>query len=175
MLSKKIEKALNDQIALEAYSSAVYLSMASWMENEGFEGTASFLYNQSDEERMHMMKLFHYVNTAGGLAISPSVDKPPIDFVSFSDCFNSILKQEEKVSQAIHNLINMAIKENDHTTNNFLQWYVSEQMEEEAQFRSIIDKIKILGKDGSGLYLLDRDLANIAATAAPVSVAKNKA
>lgn len=161
MISKELEKALNEQIAMESYASFAYLSMASWMENEGFEGTAMFLYQQSDEERMHMLKLFHYVNEVGGYALAPSIKAPPVKFKSYADVFAAILEQENKVTDSIHKLVNLANKENDHTTFNFLQWYVAEQREEEAQFRSILDKLKILGKDGSGLYLLDRDMETL--------------
>lgn len=162
MLSPKLEEALNQQVALESFASFSYLAMASWMESEGFEGTAKFLYAQSDEERMHMLKLFHYINEVGGYALAPAVQAPTIKFDSYNEVFKLILEQELKVSSSIHNLLDMANKENDHTTFNFLQWYVAEQREEEAQFRTILDKLKILGKDGSGLYLLDRDLSTMA-------------
>lgn len=167
MFSKKLEKALNEQIAKESSAGFYYLSMASWMEVNGFEGTAKFLYQQSDEERMHMLKLFHYVNEIGGHAIAPEVKKPETDFKSYHDIFQKIIAQEMEVTAAIHNLVNLANKENDHTTMNFLQWYIAEQREEEALFRSILDKLKILGKDGAGLYLLDRDLG---AKAAPINL-----
>ena len=163
MLSKTLEKALNDQVAMEASASYVYLAMASWMENEGFEGTAQFLYAQSDEERMHMMKLFHYINEVGGYALSPAVAAPDTSFTSYKHVFERVLEQEKKVTAAIHNLMYIATKEADHTTANFLQWYVAEQREEEAQFNTILGKLKILGNDGSGLYLMDRDLAQLTA------------
>jgi len=162
MLSKELEAALNEQVALEAYSSYSYLAMGSWMENEGFEGTAKFLYAQSDEERMHMLKLFHYINEVGGFAISPSVNAPTIEFGSFQEVFERVLAQEKKVTAAINRLMDIANKQADHTTANFLQWYVAEQREEEAQFNSILAKLKIIGKDGSGLYLIDRDLELLA-------------
>ena len=167
MLSKTLEDALNKQVAMEASASYVYLAMASWMENEGFEGTAQFLYAQSDEERMHMMKLFHYINEVGGYALSPAVAvaAPDIKFDSYKHVFERVLEQEKKVTAAIHNLMDIATKEADHTTANFLQWYVAEQREEEAQFNTILGKLKILGNDGSGLYLMDRDLAQITAQA----------
>ena len=162
MLSKELEAALNEQVALEAYASYSYLAMGSWMENEGFEGTAKFLYAQSDEERMHMLKLFHYINEVGGFAISPSVNAPTIEFGSFQEVFERVLAQEKKVTAAINTLMDIANKQADHTTANFLQWYVAEQREEEAQFNSILAKLKIIGKDGSGLYLIDRDLELLA-------------
>lgn len=168
MITKELETALNNQVAMESYASFSYLAMASWMENEGFEGTAKFLYAQSDEERMHMLKLFHYINEVGGFAIAPAVNAPAIKYESFAQVFSAILQQEEAVSASINNLVSLANQQNDHTTFNFLQWYVAEQREEEAQFRSIIDKLKILGKDGAGLYLLDRDLGNLA-TAKPAA------
>lgn len=166
MITKELELALNKQVAMESHASFSYLAMASWMENEGFEGTAKFLYAQSDEERMHMLKLFHYINEVGGFAIAPAVEAPVLSYDSFHQVFTAILKQEEAVSSSINNLVSLANRENDHTTFNFLQWYVAEQREEEAQFRNILDKLKILGKDGAGLYLLDRDLGNLVNTPA---------
>jgi len=162
MLSKELEAALNEQVAIEAYASYSYLAMGSWMENEGFEGTAKFLYAQSDEERMHMLKLFHYINEVGGFAISPSVNAPTITFGSFKEVFERVLEQEKKVTAAINKLMDIATKHADHTTANFLQWYVAEQREEEAQFNSILAKLKIIGNDGSGLYLMDRDFEKLA-------------
>lgn len=173
MLSKELESALNDQVAMEARASASYLAMASWMENEGFDGTAQFLYAQSDEERMHMLKLFHYINEVGGYALSPAVSAPSTQFESYKEVFGKILNQEQQVTAAINRLMDLATKEADHTTANFLQWYVSEQREEEAQFNTIINKLKIIGNDGSGLYLIDRDLAQLTASASKAS-AKGK-
>ena len=166
MINNKIETALLNQVALEAHASMSYLAMASWMDNQGYEGTAQFLYAQSEEERGHMLKIFHYINDAGGTAIVPAVKKPIGEFKDYSACFDAILSQEIEVSNAINSLVDLSVKEKDHTTNNFLQWYVSEQLEEESQFRNIIDKLKIIGKDGSGLYFLDRDLGNMATTVA---------
>lgn len=162
MISKNIEKALQQQIALEAYSSSYYLSMASWMDAEGFEGTAAFLYTQSDEERMHMLKIFHFINDNDGQAIVPSTEQPPKKFKDYHNCFQLILEQEQAVTASIHELVNQAIKEKDHAAHNFLQWYVSEQMEEEKQVKTILNKLKIIGKDGSGLFMLDNELGRMA-------------
>jgi ferritin len=162
MLSKKVEIALNDQVALESFSSAQYLAMASWMEGLGFEGTATFLYKQSDEERMHMLKLFHYVNDAGGKAKVTGIKDPKSDFKSLQEVFKSIYEQEQKVSASINKLVNLTLEEKDHTTGNFLQWYVSEQLEEEAMFRTILDKLKIIGDNGGALYVFDKDMKDLA-------------
>jgi ferritin len=158
MLSTEMQAALNAQIETEGFASAQYLAMASWAESKGFEGTAQFLYRQADEERMHMLKLFHYVNDAGGFAVSPGVSKPKLEFESFQELFENILTQERSVSSKINNLVNLAFEQKDHTTNNFLQWYVAEQLEEEALFRSILDKLLIIGDNGGALYMLDKDL-----------------
>lgn len=162
MLTKVIEKALQQQIALEAYASAYYLSMASWMDVEGFEGTAAFLYQQSDEERMHMLKILHFVNDNDGHGEVPKIDQPPKNFKDYHTCFKLILEQEQAVTASIHELVNLSLKERDHAANNFLQWYVNEQMEEEKQVKTILNKLKIIGTDGSGLYLLDNELGKMA-------------
>jgi ferritin len=167
MLSFEIVKALNEQIEKEAFASSQYLAMASWMEERGYEGTATFLYAQSDEERMHMIKLFHYVNEAGNTAISPGVEQPRHDFDSYKQVFETILEQEQSVSQSIHNLVNLCMEARDHRTHHFLQWYVAEQMEEESQFRTILDKLKIIGNDGGAMYMLDKDLKSIGQNASP--------
>lgn len=165
MLSFEIVKALNEQIEKEAFASAQYLAMASWMEDKGYEGAATFLYAQSDEERMHMLKLFHFINEAGNVALSPGIKRPLHEFDSFRQVFEMILEQEQDVTRSIHNLVNLAYEQRDHTTNNFLQWYVAEQMEEESQIRTILDKLKIIGNDGGAMYMLDKDLKAIALAA----------
>ncbi len=162
MLNKKIEKALQQQLAMEAYSSAIYLSMATWMDVQGYDGTAAFLYTQSDEERMHMLRILHYINDSDGHAKVPKVDQPPQEFKDYHNCFKMVMEQEQAVTASIHELITLSLAERDHATNNFLQWYVTEQMEEEQQIKTILNKLKIIGKDGSGLYLLDADLGKLA-------------
>ena len=160
MLSKQIEKSLNDQIALELESSQYYLAMASWCEVQGYNGISIFLYKQSDEERMHMLKLFHFINDRGGHAQVPELIKPKKDFNSISEIFEQVLNHEVQVTKEINNLVDECLKEKDYTTHNFLQWYVAEQIEEEKQARTILDKLKIIGNDKGGLYMFDRDLVN---------------
>lgn len=165
MVSKKVESALNQQIELEAASSQYYLAMASWAETEGLEGVASFLYTHSDEERMHMLKLVKYVNERGGHALIPALKAQPQKFKSIQFVFEEVLKHEVLVSTEINNLVEICLKEKDYTTHNFLQWYVAEQIEEEALSRRVLDKLKMIGSDKSGLYLFDRDLPSINAAA----------
>lgn len=163
MLSKKIEQALNNQIELEAASSNYYLAMASWAEAEGLNGVAGFLYGHSDEERMHMIKLLRYVNDRGGHGIVPTLKAPPASYKSVTEIFNIVLSHESKVSRSINDLVDLCLKEKDFSTNSFLQWYVTEQIEEEALARTNVDKLKLMGGDKAALYFFDRDMAGIKA------------
>ena len=158
MLKSAIEKALNKQIELEASSSQYYLSMASWTENQGLSGTSSFLYQHSDEERMHMLKLVKFINERGGEAVIPALIKPPTTFKSLTHVFESLLEHEVNVTESINNIVDICLTEKDFTTHNFMQWYVAEQLEEEALARTTIDKLNMIGDDRAGLYLFDRDL-----------------
>ena len=158
MVSKNIEHLLNKQIELEFESSQYYLSMASWAEKSGFNGMSSFLYRHSDEEREHMMKLFHFINDRGGHALVPTIGEVPRDFNGIKEVFEKILDHERAVSKQINDLVGECLKENDHTTYNFLQWFVAEQMEEERTAQTLLDRLELIGSDKGGLYLFDRDL-----------------
>ena len=164
MLSAKITNALNKQIELEGSSSQYYLAMASWAETKGLKGVAAFLYKQSDEERMHMLKLVRFVNERGAHALIPQIDQPPEGFKSVKHAFDLVLQHEMTVTKEINILVDITLKEKDYTTHNFLQWYVSEQIEEEASVRDIIDKLKLVGDDKGGLYFFNRDLQGLAAS-----------
>lgn len=161
MLSKKVEKALNGQIKIEAESSQVYLSMASWAEVKGLEGISQFMYKHSDEERMHMLKLIKFVNERGGHATISDLKAPKTDFGTFQKMFQELYDHEIFVSKSINDLVHVTLEEKDYATHNFLQWYVAEQIEEEALARTILDKINLIGNDKGGLYLFDRDVQQI--------------
>jgi ferritin len=161
MILKHIESALNRQIMLEGASSQFYLAMASWAENEGYHGISQFFYRQSDEERMHMLKLLHYINDRGGRAVVSALEAPPESFDDVKSVFEQLLEHEKQVSAEINEIVDMCLKEKDYTTHNFLQWYVAEQIEEEAMARNVLDKLRLIGNDKGGLYMLDRDLANM--------------
>jgi ferritin len=158
MLSEKIEKSLTEQIRIEAESSQIYLSMASWAETQGFQGVSSFMYAHSDEERMHMLKLVKFVNERGGHAKISALAAPPLSFGSFKELFQTLFDHEVMVSQKINDLVDITLTEKDYATHNFLQWYVAEQIEEEALARTILDKISLIGDDKGGLYLFDNDV-----------------
>jgi len=168
MLSPIIEKALNDQIRVEAQSSQIYLAMASWAEVLGFEGVAQFMYAHSDEERMHMLKLVKFVNERGGHAKVSDLDAPPVEFGAFKEMFQELFNHEVHVSACINDLVDICLQEKDYATHNFLQWYVSEQIEEEALARNILDKIKLIGDDKGGFYLFDNDIKQLITAAPPV-------
>ncbi len=159
MLSKTIQEALNKQVAMEAASSQAYLAMASWAEIQaGLDGVTEFFYQQSDEERMHMLKLIRYINERGGFAVVPPLEQPIITFQSLQRVFEEFLKHEVQVSESINALVGLSLEEMDFATHNFLQWYVSEQIEEENLARTLNDKLELVGDDKSGIYLFDRDI-----------------
>lgn len=170
MLSPKIEAALNKQVTVEAESSQVYLAMASWAENLGFEGVSQFMYAHSDEERQHMLKLIKFINERGGHAKVSQLSAPPLEFGSFKDMFQTLFDHEVMVSMTINDLVDVSLQEKDYATHNFLQWYVSEQIEEEALARNILDKINLIGDDKGGFYLFDNDIKQLITNPAPPQV-----
>jgi ferritin len=157
-MNSRVEQALNEQIRKEASSSQYYLAMASWAENNGLNGTAKFMYTHSDEERFHMLKLIKFVNERGGKAEIPSIEQPPKKFDHLEKVFELLLEHEIAVTESINHLVDICLQEKDYTTHNFVQWYVSEQLEEEALARSILDKLRLIGGDKGGMYMFDRDL-----------------
>lgn len=168
-MNTRVEKALNDQVVKENSSSQFYLAMASWAENNGLNGTAKFLYTHSDEERFHMLKLIKFINERGGKAIVPGINQPPVKFKDLEHVFNLLLEHELAVTDSINNLVDICLQEKDYTTHNFVQWYVSEQLEEEALARTILDKLKLIGGDKGGIYMFDRDLENATITPNPTA------
>ena len=161
MLSKEIEAALNDQIANEAYASNYYLSMASWCEKKGLRGCAAFMYEQSEEEREHMRKMFKYVNEAGGHSKVSALKEPPYVYDSITRVFKLALEHELHVTKSINKIVELSLNVKDYATFNFLQWYVAEQHEEEMLFTSILDIIRITGAEGRGLLLIDNEIAKL--------------
>lgn len=162
MLSKNMNAALNNQVKIEGQSSNIYLAMASWAEIQpGLEGVTEFFYEHSDEERAHMLKLIHFINERGGFAEIPPFEKPALTYPSVHHAFRELLAHEVMVSESINELVDLALQEKDYATHNFLQWYVSEQIEEERLARTCNDKLEMIGDDKSGLYLFDRDVLSL--------------
>ena len=162
MIQKKVEESLIRQIQLEEQSSRIYMAMASWCEANGFPGAAKFLYTHSDEERMHMTKLIKYLNDKGGYAVLQSLEMPANKFKNLQDLFEKILEHEEFVTKSINDLYEVAFKQKDYTTSQFLQWYIEEQIEEESLFKGILDKFKLAGNQTGGLFHLDKELDALA-------------
>jgi ferritin len=162
MLSKAMVDNLNNQIQLENYSSNLYLQMSAWAEVKGLEGCAAFLRAQAQDELAHMHKLFKYVYETGALPLIGALKAPPTKFKSISDLFQQVHAHEQFITGKINELMTLAIAEKDHSTVNFLQWYVAEQHEEEHTMQKILDKIKNIGESGSGVYFIDRAIGMLA-------------
>jgi ferritin len=162
MLTKALVDRLNDQINLEFYSSNLYLQMSSWCEFKGLEGCAEFLKLHAQEEMGHMQRLFNYVNETGAIAVLGQIESPPTEFESIVDVFKKTYEHECLVTLKINELADAALKDKDYSTFNFLQWYVAEQHEEEKLFKSILDRIEIIGTDGNGIFFIDQELKRMA-------------
>ena len=163
MITKIVEKAINEQILREEHSSRIYLAMASWAQVNGFQGAAEWLFVQADEERMHELKLIHYLNDRGGAAVLSDLKPPATKFKSLMDVFQQVLKHEEYISASINGVYAVSIKQNDYSTGNFLQWYITEQVEEESTVRAVLDQIRLAGEDKGGLFMMDKELSALAA------------
>ena len=162
MLPKKVENILNEQIQKEGYSSNLYLAMASWTDTEGYAGIAQWFFAQAEEELMHMMKFVHFINERGGHAIVPAFDQPPAKFDGIKKLFDQVLEHERFISGSINDIVALAIKEKDFATQNWIQWFVTEQIEEEASVQLIIDKLNLVGE--KNMYLFDRDIMSLRGT-----------
>ncbi len=162
MLPKKVEKILNVQVEKEGYSSRLYLAMASWAEGQGLKGVSGWLYTQSDEERLHMLKFVKYINDRDGKAIISELKKPPVDYPGIKELFDLVLEHEKFISKSINEIVALCTVENDLTTHNWIQWFVTEQIEEEAAVKEIIDKLKLVGEHN--LYMFDRDIMSMRGT-----------
>ena len=159
MISKKMENALNQQIKEEFYSASLYLSMSAWASFLDYTGTAHFFNLQTQEEIVHAMKLFNYLFDVEGKAVVPGLDQPPAEFTGHQDIFEKTLAHEKHITGCIHKLVALARQENDFATENFLQWFVTEQVEEEASMNKVLAQLKMVGTDSQGLFLFDQELA----------------
>ena len=159
MLKKKMLKALNNQINAEMYSSYLYLSMESYFQSVSLAGFAAWMRGQVQEELFHGMKFYDYVNERGGKVTLDAIAKPDAEWKSPLAAFEHILKHEQMVTSLVNNLMDLAIAEQDHATKIFLQWFVSEQVEEEATVGEIVDKLRLIKNGSSGLFFLDSELS----------------
>ena len=158
MLKDSIEEALNEQINAELYSEYVYLSMAAYYEDEGLPGFASWMRHQADEEHAHAMRIYDYVHERDGRVTLEGIDSPPTEWASPTDAFETAYEQEVGISRRIDDLVALAREEQDNATENMLQWFVAEQVEEEATAQEVLDKLRLVGDDGTGLMMIDQEL-----------------
>ncbi len=163
MLNKKMQDALNKQMNAELYSAYLYLSMSAYFESKNLAGCAHWMRLQAQEETGHAMKFFTYINDRGGRVLLGKVDAPKSEWKSVVDVFKETLEHEKKVTAGIHKLVDLAAEIKDHPTTAFLQWFVNEQVEEEATADLILHRLKMVGEEGRGLFWIDRELGSRAA------------
>ncbi|MDD3044237.1 MAG: ferritin [Candidatus Delongbacteria bacterium] len=159
MLSKKMETAICKQIQEELFSSYLYLSMSAYFSNMGLDGFANWMSVQEKEERDHAMKFYNYLLSQGAEIKLFQINEPDHKWKSPLDAFKATLKHEQHITKCINGLVDLAEKEKDRATFNFLQWYIDEQVEEEENDRNIIDKLTLIKENSNGLFMLDKDLA----------------
>ncbi len=169
MISRKMLESINLQISRELYSAYLYLSMASYFEVETLPGFANWFRIQAQEESCHAMIFFNYVSSRGGRFVPPAVEAPPSDFRSSADIFRRGLEHEKTVTASIYNLVEIAQSDKDFATQRFLDWFVNEQVEEEANFGAILGKLERIKESGEGLFMIDAELgARVFTTPAPL-------
>jgi len=160
-LKEELEAALNAQVKIEAESSAKYLAMAAWCDRNGFSNSGDFFFVQAEEERTHMLKIFKYICDMGGTAITPDVTNIPQEYPTFRSVFETALEQEIAVSQAINKIVGISRRHDDYATENFMQWFVKEQIEEEYIARRQVELFDVIGEDGIGRFTIDIEIAKV--------------
>jgi ferritin len=158
MISEKIQDAFNGQINAETYSAYLYLSMSAYFESISLPGFANWMRVQAQEEMTHAMKFYHHIVERGGRVAMRPIEGPPTEWESPLAVFEDTYRHEQKVTALINGLVDLAIEERDHAANNFLQWFVAEQVEEEASADEVLQRLKLIGDGGGGLLMLDREL-----------------
>jgi ferritin len=159
MLGEKMLNALNKQVNNEMYSAYLYMSMSGHSTYIGLKGFANWFMVQYQEEMVHAMRMYNYINDQGGQVKLIAIAQPPTEFTSPLDMFEKTLEHEKFITKCIGDLVNLAMEEKDHATNIFLQWFVTEQIEEEANDNEVIAKLKLAGESGSALLMIDKELA----------------
>jgi len=159
MLSEKMQEALNTQLNKEMYSAYLYMAMSAYSSYTGLKGFANWFMVQYQEEMTHAMKIYGYINDQGGQVKLAAIEQPATEFESPLDMFEKTLVHEKFITKSINELVDLAIVEKDHATNIFLQWYVTEQIEEEGNDNEIIARLKLVGEDGNGLLMVDKEVA----------------
>ena len=158
MLTEKVQKALNNQFNAELYSSYLYLSMHAYFKSLNLDGFANWMYQQAKEELLHAMKFYNFINQRGGRARTAAVAEPPSEWDSPLAVFEDTLAHEQKVTSMINDLVEVANEAHDHATQIFLQWFVTEQIEEEENAGGVLEQLKLMKGHAGGLFMIDREL-----------------
>lgn len=161
MLKKDMIEKLNEQMNLELFSSLLYQQMSAWCSYHSFEGAAAFLRRHAQEEMTHMQRLFAYLTDTGSMPQINAIASPFNDYASLDALFKATYEHEQLITHKINELAHAAMTSQDYPTFNFLQWYVAEQHEEEKLFKSVLDKLSLVGTNGDGLYFIDKELATL--------------
>ena len=159
MLKPKVEKALNEQINKELFSAYLYQSMSAHASHIGLEGVANWMNVQAEEEMFHARKIYNYIDEQGGKIILQAIEQPDTEFASAKDMFEKSLAHEQFITKSINDLVTLAREEQDYATEIFLSWYVTEQVEEEANVNAILDKLNLIGEGGRGIFMFDKELS----------------
>jgi ferritin len=171
MLSQAMSDRLNKQINLEMYSSHLYLQMSSWCAYQSLDGCEEFLRLHAQEEAEHMHRLLSYMHETGAFVVLGGMEAPPTQYESIQTLFEKIYEHEVHITRSINDLVHFANHEPDYSTLQFLQWYVAEQHQEEFLMKSILDKIKLIGTEGQGLFLIDQEIDKLATSPAKEATA----
>lgn len=170
-LKPEIEAILNQQVKMEANASSKYLAMASWCDTHGYKNSANYFYTQSDEEKMHMMKIFKFIITAGGHALTPEVPQPQIEFENLRACFELALQSEIGVTESINKIVTASREALDFATEQLALWFVNEQIEEEFVARRALEVFDLM--EGETIYTIDTELGGIREAANELDAAAN--
>ncbi len=159
MITSKMADALNRHLNSELYSSYLYLSMSAYASFKGLKGAANWFYVQVQEELIHVQKMYDYIDSHGAQVVLDAIEKPPTEFGSLLDLFEATLAHEQKVTRLVNDKMTQAVKEADHATETFLQWFVTEQTEEEKSAKDVIDRLRLAGDSGAAIFMIDNELA----------------
>jgi ferritin len=159
MINERVQEALNRHMNAELYSAYLYLSMAAYFHSVNLDGFANWMRVQTQEELGHVMKFYDFIDERAGRIVLYPVEGPPSEWDSPLAVFEDAYRHEQKVSALINDLVDLSIEERDHATNNFLQWFIGEQVEEEASVDEVVQKLKLVKGDPNGLFMIDRELA----------------
>jgi len=160
MISSTMEKALNEQVNAELFSAYLYLAMVAYFKDKNLDGFATWMTAQNQEETFHAMKFFNYVSERGGRVVLSAIEKPQFEWDSPLAAMEAALAHEKYITGRIYDLVNLAQDEKDHATASFLRWFVDEQVEEEDNVNAVVQKLRLIGKDAGGLFMIDRDLGS---------------